>query len=122
MVLKGFEDIINNLQKSHTWKIELTIAINFISSKDNDKEHVMHSISDNIEIKINDKADEVIENLELLLNRCQNDLETSMRGSDFIFDCFHLLYYKCHKINFKPGGLYINFPDNKQKNSNKSYQ
>ena len=28
------KDIINNLKKSDTWKIELTITINFISSKD----------------------------------------------------------------------------------------
>ena len=34
-----------------------------------------------------------------------------MRGSDFIFDCFHLLYYKCHKINFKRRGSYIDYPD-----------
>ena len=25
--------------------------------------------------------------------------ETSMRGSDFAFDYFHLLYWKCHKLN-----------------------
>ena len=35
------------------WKIQLTIANNFISSIDNDKEHVMHSKSDNIEIMMN---------------------------------------------------------------------
>ena len=29
-----FKDIINNLKKSDTWKIQLTIAINFIASKD----------------------------------------------------------------------------------------
>ena len=29
-----------------------------------------------------------------------------MRGSDFIFDCINLLYYKCHKINANRGGLY----------------
>ena len=46
------KDIINDLKKSDTWKIQLTIAINFISSKDNDKERVMHSKSDNIEIMI----------------------------------------------------------------------
>ena len=40
--------IINNLKKSDTWKIQLTIAINFISSKDIDEERVMHSTSDNI--------------------------------------------------------------------------
>ena len=41
------------------WKIQLKIVNNFISSKDNDEEHVMHSKSYNIEIMINDEADEV---------------------------------------------------------------
>ena len=49
--------IINNLKKSDTSKIQLTIANNFISSIDNDEERVMHSKSDNIEIMMNDKAD-----------------------------------------------------------------
>ena len=31
------KDIINDLKKSDTWKIQLTIAINFISSRDNDE-------------------------------------------------------------------------------------
>ena len=53
------KDIINNLKKSETWKIQLAIANNFISSIYNDEEHVMHSKSDNIEIMINDEADEV---------------------------------------------------------------
>ena len=34
-----------------------------------------------------------------------------MKGSGFIFDCVHSSYYKCHKINFKPGGSYIDSPD-----------
>ena len=66
------KDIINNLQKSDMWKIQLTTAINYISSKGTDKEHVIHSKSDNIEIMINDKADEVteelFESLETLVN------------------------------------------------------
>ena len=37
------KDIINNLKKSGAWKIQLTIANNFISSIDNDEDHVMHS-------------------------------------------------------------------------------
>ena len=94
------KDIINNLKKSDTWKIKLTITITFISSRDNDEGCVMHSKSDNIEIMINDKASEVIEELfQSFLSRYQIGLERSMRGSDFIFDCVHLLYYKCHKIN-----------------------
>ena len=55
------KDIINDFEKSGTWKIQLTIAINFVSSTDNDEERVMHSKSDSIEIMINDKAYEVIE-------------------------------------------------------------
>ena len=63
----------------------------------------MHSKSDNIEIMINDKTDEVIENrFELLLHRYQIGLGTAMRVCDFSFDCVYLLHYKCHKINFKP--------------------
>ena len=52
---------MNNLKKSDTWKIQLTISNNFNSSLDNDEEHVLHSKSDNIEIMINDEADEVME-------------------------------------------------------------
>ena len=32
------KDIINNLKKFDTWKAQLTIAINLISSEDNDEE------------------------------------------------------------------------------------
>ena len=73
-----------------------------MSSKDTDEECVMHSKRNDIEIMINDKADEVIEALfQSILSRYQTPLETSiksMKGSAFIFDCVHLLYYKCHKI------------------------
>ena len=48
--------------KSDTCKIKLVIAINFMTSKNNNDECVMHSNSDNIEM-INDKEDEVIEEL-----------------------------------------------------------
>ena len=46
-------------------------------------------------------------------------IETKTRGSDFIFDCVNLLYYKDHKINFKRGGSYIDSPDCIKKNDNK---
>ena len=55
------KDIINDLRKFHTSKIQLPIAINFMSSKGNDRECMMHSKTNKIEIMINGKADEVIE-------------------------------------------------------------
>ena len=51
---------INNLKKSDTWNIHLTMAINFISSRDIDEEWIVHKKSDNIEIMTYDRADEVI--------------------------------------------------------------
>ena len=72
----------------------------------------MHLKSDTIKIIINDTGDEVIEEIfQSLLSRYQTRLETPMTGKDFILNCVHLLYYKCHKINFKRGGSYIDFPD-----------
>ena len=63
--------IIINLQKSDTWKIQSTVAINFISSKDlEEKERVMHSKRDNIEFMSYDNANEVVDKLfESLLSR-----------------------------------------------------
>ena len=79
-------DIIVNLQKYDTWKIQLTIAINFIFSKGVDEERVMHLKSDNIELILYDNASEVVnEFFESLFSRYQICLETSMKGSDFIF-------------------------------------
>ena len=46
---------MNDLKKSVTWKIQIAIANNFISSIDNDEERVIHSKSDKIEIMINVK-------------------------------------------------------------------
>ena len=86
------KDMIHDLKKSDTWKSQLTIAINFISSKYNDEERVIHSKTDNIKFMIYDKADKVIGELfQSLLSRYHIRLETSMRGSDFI--CILLLIY-----------------------------
>ena len=44
------KDIINNIKRPDTWKIQLRIAITFISSKNTDQECGMNSSSDNIVI------------------------------------------------------------------------
>ena len=88
-------DIINNLQKSDTWKIQLTIAINFISSKDVDEEHVRHSKSDNVEFMLYNDVNEVFNELfESLLSRYKIALETSMRGV-----ILFLIQFNCCIIN-----------------------
>ena len=63
---------INNLKKSDKWKIQLTVPNNFNSFIDNEEERVMNSKSDNLEIKINDEADEFITNLKIDIKIIQN--------------------------------------------------
>ena len=76
-------DILIDLQNSDTWKIQLTISINFISSKDAEEDSVMHSSYNDANI------DELFDLLRL---RYQDNLETSIRKSDFIFDSTDLMY------------------------------
>ena len=72
----------------------------------------MHSTSGNIKFTSYNDANEVVnEVFESLCSRYQGNLETSMRGSDFIFDSVQLMYYKCHKVNFRHGDSYIDSPD-----------
>ena len=56
-------NIIINLQNSDAWKNQITIAINFISSKDANEEHVMHSASDIIIFIPSGDANEVADDL-----------------------------------------------------------
>ena len=81
---------INNLKKSDTRKIQLTIAINFISWGTCNAFKEYHIV-----IMTYDKADEVNkERFESLRFRYQIGLETSMKVSGLIFDCVHLTAQK----------------------------
>ena len=61
----------------------------------------MHSASDNIKFTPYNDANEVVNELfESLRSKYQDNLEISMRGSDFIFDSVQLIYYKCHEEKF----------------------
>ena len=70
-------DITIDLQDSDTWKIQLTIPNNFLSSKDVEEEHVIHSKSNNIKCKTYNNANEfVVQLFKPLLSRHQGNLET----------------------------------------------
>ena len=71
----------------------------------------MHSKSDNIEIMMGSETDEIIEELfESILQRYQEGLEESIKGSEFAFDSVDLLYYKLYKISLNRRGAYIDSP------------
>ena len=66
-------DIITDLQKSNTWKIQLTIGITFFSSKDTKEERAMHSNGNNKNLT-NEAVDELF------------------------FYSVQVMYYKCHDV------------------------
>ena len=57
------QNIMIDLQKLDTWKIQLTMIINFISSKDTDEDCLMHSKVDDIEVTTHDDPKEIIEDV-----------------------------------------------------------
>ena len=80
-------------------KNKLTISINFVSLKVAEEELVMHLNSYNNELMIYDNTNNFVDKLKSLLSRYQNDLETSIRGSYFVFDSVLQMYEECHNIN-----------------------
>ena len=84
------------------------MAINFISSKDSDETRTMHARSNNVEIMDGSETNEIIEDLfESLLQKYQEGLEESMRGSEFVYDSVDVLYYNLNKVSLRRGGSYI---------------
>ena len=91
------------------------MSINFTSSKDSDETRNTHTKSNNIAILVGSETetDEIIEELfKSLLQRYQEGLEESMKGSEFIFDSVSLLHYHLQKTSLKrTGSSYIDSPE-----------
>ena len=91
-------NIIADYKTQGEWEIRLTIA-------------TMHSKSD-IEIIMGIETHEIIEELfECLLQGFYEELEESIKRSEFIFDSVDVLYYNLNKISLNRGGSYIDSPE-----------
>ena len=123
------EKVFYNLKKYYDyndtrreWKIQLTMQINFISSKDSEETSTMHTKSHNIEIMMGNETDEIIEKLfESLLQNYHKDLEEPMRGSKFVPGSIDLLYYHLQKIGLKRGRSYVDRATINPKNNDDNY-
>ena len=104
--------MIDNHKAHSEWKIQLIMRINFVSPLDSKRFHKTHTKRDNIEIMNGIETNDIInEFFNSFFRRCQEGLETKMKGSDFVFNRVDLLYYKLHKISLNRGGSYIDSTD-----------
>ena len=72
----------------------------------------MHTKRDNIEIMMGSETDEIIEELfKSYWQKCQEVLEESMKGREFIFDSADALSYNLNKISLNRGGSFIDSPE-----------
>ena len=93
------------------WKIQLTMAIHFISFKDSNETRTMDTKSNNVEIMMGSETDEIIEEIfESLLQSYQTNLEESMRGSEFVYDSVYALHYNLNKVSLSRDGSDIDSP------------
>ena len=60
MMRPYLSDIINDHKTEGEWKIQLTMTIDFMSSKDSEETRTMRTKNHNIEIMIGNETDEII--------------------------------------------------------------
>ena len=94
MIRPYLSNIINDHKTEGEWKIQLTMAVNFISSKDLEENCTMHTKSHITEIMMGNETDEIVKELfKSLFQNYQKDFEESKKGSEFVFDSVDLLLH-----------------------------
>ena len=89
--------LINHYKNEGEWKIQLIAEINFISLKPgSDETRIMYTRSDTEEFMNGSDTDEAIKLLfESFLQKCEENLQEKMRGSDFEF-CIMILIKRAY--------------------------
>ena len=106
------KDTIDDYKSKGEWKIQITMRIIFISFIDKNETQVMHTKSDNVETMNGTyTSDAIHELIDSFMKRYQEELETKMKGSSYIFERIDLLEYHLHKISLNRGSSCIESPE-----------
>ena len=103
-------DLINDHRIARrVWKIQISMRVNFISSKDTGE--TIYVWRSNESIMWRSDTDDIIRELfRSFLHNYQEELRTT-KGSEFIFESVELMDYKLHRVRLRRGGLYIKSPE-----------
>ena len=112
LIEKYLRELINHYKNKGEWKIQLTVAMNFVSLKPGSAgTRVMYTRSFNEEIMGGSDTDEVIKSLFGSFFKIYDlSLQEKMKGPDFTFDGIDSLYYDFNKTSINRGGSYIDSP------------
>ena len=103
-------DMINDHRIARrVWKIQISMRVNFISSKDTGETIYVWSCNESI-MWGSDTDDSIRELFRSFLHNYQEELRTT-KGSEFIFESVELMDYKLHRVRLRRGGLYIKSPE-----------
>ena len=105
-------DLINDHKIARkVWKIQISMRVNFISSKDTGETRTIYVWSNNESIMWGSDAGDIIRELfRSFLHNYQEELKI-IKGSDFVFESVELMDYKLHRVRLRRGGSYIKSPE-----------
>ena len=93
------------------WKIQISMHVNFISSKDTGETRTIYVWSNNGSIMQGRDTDDIIRELfRSFLHNYQEELKI-IKGSDFVFESVELMDYKLHRVRLRRGRSYIKSPE-----------
>ena len=92
-------------------EIQISMRVNFISSKDTGETRTIYVWSDNASITRRSDTDYIIRELfRSFLRNYQEELKI-LKGSNFVFESVELMDYKLHRVRLRRGGSYIKSPE-----------
>ena len=112
MIKPYWSDLINENKaiknNSNEWKLQINMHVNFVSSNDNGENRTIFVWSDNEEIRLGNKTDDIIKRLiNSFLNKYQKEEIILRNGSSFVFESVDLLSYHIHKTSLRRGNSYV---------------
>ena len=101
-------DLINNHRiVRRVWKIQISVRVNFFSSKDTGETRTIYVWSDNVSIMQGSDTDNIIREIfRSFLRNYQEELKIN-KGSNLVFESVDLMDYILHRLRLRRGGSYV---------------
>ena len=110
MITSHLYDLINDHRIARkVWKTQISMRVNFISSKYTG-ETCIYKWIDNVRIMRGNDTDDIIREIFMsFLRKYQEELKI-IKGSDCVFESVELMDYKHHRVRSRRGESYVKSP------------